>query len=105
MVLFNHEIFSAFNTYIYPAYPTHTQRERPSHEHTLCQVGCERVRVLRQKFLLLAAQNKQNQTERNKVDKYLPMYTLSYIQSEASVGMVSWKAKRVTHTSSNSATI
>lgn len=79
MVLFNHEIFSAFNTYIHTLSHTHT--ERPSHAHTLHQVGCARVRVLRQKFLLLAAQNKQNQTERNKVDKYLPMYTLSYIHT------------------------
>lgn len=108
MVLFNHEIFSAFNTYI----PLHTHTRRPSHAHTLQQVGCARVRVLRQKFLLLAAQNKQNQTERNKVDKYLPMYTLSYIHTYRTllvyVYVCVWsvgKAKRVAHTTSNSATI
>jgi len=33
------------------------------------------ARVLREKFLELAAQSKQNQTERNKVHKYLPTHT------------------------------
>lgn len=91
MVLFNHEIFSAFNTHT-PPHSTDT------HTHTPLYVVSVRVRVLRQKFLLLAAQNKQNQTERNKVYKYLPMYTLNYIQSPARmyryicvcVCMVSW---------------
>lgn len=83
MVLFNHEIFSAFNTYI----PFHTHRETKSRTHTSAGRLCARESPAAKVFTTRSSeQTKSNRAQQSRqIFTYVHTQLYTYIQSAACI--------------------